>query len=258
MKSNIRSSEELALMRKSGDICAKALLKVLDAVAVGVTTLALDQIAENEIKRLGGEISFQTVEDYPNTICVSVNDEVVHGLPTGYTLQYGDVVGIDIGALYKGWHSDLAETVVVDKDAKKGKPISQSTQVFLATGKKALWAAIDQARDGKKVGDISNAMQTIVEGKGYSMVRALTGHGVGRELHEDPIIPCFGKPGKGEDLKAGMTIAVEVIYNMGKPDVSWKNNDGWTIATADGSLSGLFERTVHITNGNPEILTPID
>lgn len=249
----VRTEEQLSLMRESGRICALALKTVLASVKPGVTTLELDKIAEDEIKRLGGESSFKTVEEYPYTICVSVNDDVVHGLPTDYALQSGDKIGIDIGALYNGWHSDLAESVLVDEQGA-----SEETKKFLATGKQALLTAIDQARVGNKVGDISAAMQQIVEKEGYSVVRALTGHGVGTQLHEEPMIPCFGKKGKGETLLKNMTIAIEVIYNMGSYDVRWKNQDGWTISTYDGKLSGLFERTVHITESDAEILTPID
>lgn len=249
--SNRKTAEEIALMQRSGEICAKALLQVLENIAPGVTTRELDTIANKAIKKQGAKISFQTVDKYPHTICVSVNDEVVHGLPTKYKLQAGDIIGIDIGALYKGWHSDLAETVVVGDVDKK-------TQAFVDTGKKALVAAIAQAKPGNRVGDISSAMQRIVEGRGYAVVRALTGHGVGRELHEEPTIPCFGEAGKGELLTENMVIAVEVIYNMGKSDVIWKNDDGWTISSADGSLSGLFERTVVITKAGPVVLTPVD
>lgn len=248
---NRKTKEEIALMRKSGEICAKALLQVLQKVAPGVTTLELDTIANKAIKKQGAEISFQTVDKYPYTICVSVNDEVVHGLPTKYKLQSGDIIGIDIGALYKGWHSDLAETVTVGN-------VNPKTKAFLKTGKQALRAAITQANPGNHIGDISSAMQRVVEGNGYAVVRALTGHGVGRELHEEPAIPCFGNTGKGELLTENMVIAIEVIYNMAKSDVVWKNDDGWTISTADGSLSGLFERTVAITKNGPEVLTQID
>lgn len=249
--SNVKTPEQVGLMRKSGEICAQALLQVLAAVRPGVTTLELDKIANREIKKRGGGISFQTVENYPYTICVSVNDEVVHGLPTKYALKEGDIIGIDIGVLYQGWHSDLAQTVVVGNVDKK-------TADFVQCGRIALDKAIAQARIGNKVGDISHAMQRVVEGQGYAVVRALTGHGVGRELHEEPVIPCFGTAGKGEALVEGMVIAIEVIYNMGKSDVVWKNDDGWTIAAADGSMSGLFERTVAITKDGPEVLTPID
>lgn len=254
--SHVRTDQELVLMRKSGTICADALLQVLDAVKPGVTTLALDAIAEKAILSKAGEISFRTVASYPYTICTTVNDEVVHGLPTEYKLQKGDVLSIDIGALYKGWHSDLAQTVIVGYQNLVDAP--QKVRDFVQTGKTALTRALEQVKAGNRVGDISHAMQSVVEAQGYSVVRALTGHGVGKELHEEPTIPCFGKPGKGELLQAGMTIAVEVIYNQGKSEVSWKNKDGWTIATADGSLAGLFERTVAVTESGFEILTPID
>lgn len=251
--STIRSQEELTLMRKSGRICAFALKEVLASVKPGINTLALDKIAEAKIKELGGEISFKTVEGYPYTICVSVNDEVVHGLPTEYVLRPKDKIGIDIGALYKGWHSDLAESVLVDPSQA-----SDAAKMFLKIGKTAMLAAIDMARPGNRIGDISHAMQLTIEGAGYHVVHALTGHGIGKQLHEEPMVPCFGKPNKGEVLQAGMTIAVEAIYNMGTSDVKWKNEDGWTISSLDGSLSGLFERTIAITSGEPEILTPIN
>lgn len=249
----IRTGAEIALMRESGRIVAVALSQVLKHVKVGITTKELDNIAEQEIKNGGGKISFRTVEDYPYTTCITVNDEVVHGMPSDYALKQGDVVGIDIGALYKGWHSDLAESVIVQPT-----PADAAKVTFLDVGKKAMLAAIDQARAGNKVGDISHVMQSIIESAGYNVVRALTGHGVGRELHEEPIIPCFGKAGKGLLLRAGMTIAVEAIYNAGTYEVMWKNDDGWTISSADGSDAGLFERTILITDGVPEILTALD
>ena len=248
---HIKSDSQISYITKSGQISAYAMKKVLTQIKPGITTLELDKIANDEIKKLGGEISFQTVESYPYTICATVNDDVVHGLPTTYKLKEGDVVGIDLGAIYKGWHSDMAETVSVGE-------IPQKISNFLKVGKKALNLALKKAIVGNRIGDISFAIQTTVESAGFSIVRELTGHGVGRRLHEDPIIPGIGKFNTGKPIEKGMTIAIEVIYTMGRPEVVYKNDDGWTISTKDNSLAGLFERTVLVTDHQPIVLTLLD
>jgi methionyl aminopeptidase len=239
-----RTKEQLILMRKSGEINAKALKKVLESVKEGVTLKELDQIAENEIKRLGGEISFQTVEDYQWTTCLTLNNEVVHGIPRDITISSGDKLSIDIGALFKGWHTDAAWSVIVGKEPS----------LFLMAGEKALWAGIAQAIEGNRVGDISNAIQTVIEGAGCSVVRTLVGHGVGRQLHEDPQIPGIGKKGTGPLLKSGQTLAIEAIYTQGRPEVV-TDKDGWTISTKDGSLGGLFEMSIIVGKDKAEVLT---
>lgn len=250
----IKSDEEIRLMRAGGKILADVLSKVINKIKPGVSEKELDEFAEREIVKRGGEPGFKKVEGYNNTICVSTNSVVVHGIPSNYKFKKGDIVGIDCGVFYKGFHTDMSETIRVQNSDK-----SQSDEVdkFLAVGRKALKEAIKIARVGKRVGNISKIIQDIVEKEnGYSVVRTLVGHGVGRELHEEPEVPGFLAHGISQTpfLEKGMTIAVEVIYNMGKPDVE-TSNDGWTIKTVDGSLSGVFEKTIAIRSGLPLILT---
>ncbi len=243
-----KSDEQIELMKKSGDICAKALKKVLENVRVGVSCQTLDMIAKNEIEQQGATSSFMTVEDYQYTICATVNEQVVHGLPTKRELKSGDILGIDIGALYEGFHSDLAITVPVGK-------VSEDTKEFLNVGKKTLMKALKAAKAGNKIGDISAIIQNGIESAGYSIVKSLTGHGVGRQLHEEPMVPGFGKKGSGHELVENMTIAIEVIYTKGSGEVGLESDD-WTISSADGSLGGLFEQTVVVKNSGPIVLTP--
>lgn len=249
MKNNwIKSTDEIETMKKSGAICANALKKVRENVKPGVSCKFLDDVARNEIERLGATPSFMTVENYQHTICTTVNEQVVHGIPTGRVLEDGDIIGIDIGALYKGFHSDLAITVPVGN-------ISHYIQNFLAVGQKALLKAITKAVPGNKIGDISSTIQNSIENAGYSIVKELTGHGVGRMLHEEPFIPGFGKPHTGTIITENMTLAIEVIYTAGSGDIGLEK-DNWTITSTDGSLGGLFEQTVLISKSGPVVLTP--
>lgn len=239
-----RTSEELDLMRKSGRISAKALKRALDASIQGVSLLEINKVAEDEILKLGGEASFKTEPGYNFATCLTINNEVVHGIPRGIKLKLGDVLSIDVGAIYKGWHTDTAWSKVVGKESSE----------FLKVGEKALWAGIDKAVDGNRIGDISAAIQDIVEGAGYKIVKSLVGHGVGKKLHEDPEIPGFGTRGTGSLLKAGETLAIEVIYTSGSGEVE-HSSDGWTIISSDGSMGGLFEMSVVVGKKSPEILT---
>lgn len=264
---DLKTEEEIEVMRQGGRILAEALKEVLNHVRVGVSELELDKLAEKLILEKGGEPGFKKVDGYRHAICISTNDVVVHGVPTAYKLKEGDVVGIDCGVFYKGFHTDMAQTVRIkdeparnasQSDAGGGLMIKENeVDRFLETGERAMWEGIKAARLGNRIGDISKAIQNVVEGQGYSVVRSLIGHGVGRELHEEPEVPGFlsGPILKTPLLKIGMTIAIEVIYNMGKSDVVYSNSDGWTIKTKDGSLSGLFERTIAITQNDPEVLT---
>lgn len=240
----IRSAEELKLMRKSGYISARALKRAINQAKVGISLLEIDRVATEEIKSLGGELSFITEPGYKWATCLTVNDEVVHGIPRDIILKEGDLLSIDVGALYKGWHTDTAWSIVVG-----GKPTK-----FLQVGKEALWKGIKQAQAGKRIGDISESIQKTVESAGYSISRSLVGHGVGKKLHEDPEVPGFGKKGTGPYLKKGMTLAIEVIYTEGKADLQLAE-DGWTISSKDGSLGGLFEMTVIIADSKPEVIT---
>lgn len=241
-----RNSYELELLRKSGKIAGKTLKKAIDFIKVGVSELAIDKIAEEEIYKLGGDLSYKTVPGYKYATCITVNEQVVHGIPTERKFIAGDLASVDLAVVYRGWHSDCAWTVLLGKDTKKEK--------FLKTGEQALWDGIAQAVDGNRVGDISNAIQSKIEGNGYSIVRSLVGHGVGKSLHEDPEIPGYGEAGKGMILKSGMSLAIEVIYAMGRYDVVIED-DNWTYATEDGSLSGLFEMTVIVGKDKAEVLT---
>ncbi len=242
-----RNQYELNLMRKSGSILSAALKRGLDEIKVGTTELEIDGIITKEIYKLGGDLSYKTVSGYKYATCITVNDEVVHGIPTSRKFEDGDLVSIDLAVMYKGWHTDAAWSILIGKDPEKQK--------FLNVGKEALWGAIKQAIPGNRVGDISNAIQTKVEEAGYQVVRSLVGHGVGRSLHEDPEIPGFGRKGQGAILKGGETLAIEVIYAKGCSDVVL-DEDGWTFKTADSSWGGLFEMTV-IVGQEPEVLTRI-
>lgn len=253
---DLKTKQEIEVMKTGGKILADVLFEILENVRVGVSEIELDQLAEKLILEKGGEPGFKKVEGYKHTICISTNDVVVHGIPTNYKLKEEDVVGIDCGVYYKGFHTDAAHTVRVQSSNVKTQN-SDEIDKFLQVGEKAMWEGIKAAKSGNRVGDISKAIQDIVERQGYSVVRSLIGHGVGRQLHEDPEVPGFldGSLLRTPLLKEGMTIAIEVIYNMGKSDVIYSGNDGWTIKTKDSSLSGLFERTIAITSKETIVLT---
>lgn len=247
-----RTPSQIEMMRKSGAITAAALKAVLKAVKPGITLIELDKVAEEEILRLGGQVSFKTVPGYHWATCVTINNEVVHGIPRPIALKAGDIFSVDVGAVYNGWHTDAAWSVVVGEKAKIAD--FDEKNKFLTIGEQAMWNGISQARSGYKIGDVGAAMQKQVEGGGYSVVRSLVGHGIGRKLHEDPEVPGFGKPGRGIPLKKGQTIAIEAIYNRGGHEVILEK-DGWTISTKDGSWGGLFEMTVVIGGEEAEVLT---
>jgi methionyl aminopeptidase len=252
---DIKTTEEIVIMQKGGSVLSEVLWEVMKQVKPGVSELEIDMLAEKLIREKGGEPGFKKVEGYHHTICACTNDVVVHGIPSKYVFKEGDIVCIDCGVYYKGYHTDMAETIVVgQKSLVKGKNVKR----FLDIGKEALEAGIAQATLGNRIGHISQAIQNIVEKKGgYSVVRTLIGHGVGKELHEEPEVPGFldRSISRTPLIKEGMTIAVEVIYNMGGPDVVYAGVDDWTIKTADGSLSAVFERSIVITKNGPELLT---
>lgn len=249
---HIKTPQEIEIMKTGGKMLADTLYAVMDAAKVGVSEKELDALAEKLIREKGGEPGFMKVEGYKHTVCMSTNEVVVHGVPTDYVLKQGDMVGIDCGVFYKGFHTDMSHSKIIEGGKK-----DMQKEAFLNTGYYALEEAIKMATIGNHVGHISKTIQTIVEGAGYSIVRGLVGHGVGKNLHEEPEVPGFlaGSISKTPVLKEGMVIAIEIIYNMGAKDVVYNNQDGWTISTADGSLSGLFERTVAITKNGPLILT---
>ncbi len=233
-------------MRKSGQIAASALKKAMEGIKVGVSEIEVDKIVEEEIYKLGGELSYKSVPGYKFATCITVNEQVVHGIPTERKFVTGDLVSVDLAVKFKGWHTDCAWSLLLGDDPEKKK--------FLQIGEQALRDGIAQAKEGSRVGDISHAIQNRVEGAGYKIVRSLVGHGVGRSLHEDPEIPGYGNPGSGMALKSGMTLAIEVIYARSAPDVILEE-DQWTYSTQDGSWGGLFEMTVIVGKEKAEVVT---
>lgn len=235
-------------MREAGRITALTLLELKDRIRPGMTTAQLDEIAERYARAMGSVPAFKNYRGFPASICASVNDEIVHGIPApNRILQEGDVVSVDFGVIYKGYYGDSASTFGVGK-------ISDEAARLLEVTEKALWEAIKQARPGKRLGDIGYAVQQYAEERGYSVVRQYVGHGIGRQMHEDPQVPNYGKPKSGTLLKPGLVIAIEPMLNTGT-DETKVLPDNWTVATADGGLSAHFEHTVAITGGEPEILT---
>lgn len=254
---SIKTEEEIKTMKKGGKILAWVMKKIIQRAKPGVSTLELDKLAEKLIEKGGGRASFKMVPRYHWATCMCVNDCVVHGIPGKYQLKEGDILGIDIGVFYKGFHTDMARTLRVRSQNSKLKTQGDAIDKFLKTGKMALKEAVSQVKVGNRVGHISKVIQDTIENRGYSVVKTLVGHGVGRDLHEEPQIPCFLK-GKIEStplLKKGMMLAIEVIYNLGEGEVILKESDSWTILTKDGKLSGLFEDTVAITEKGRVVLT---
>ncbi len=256
---SIKSQEEINIIRESGKITANALQRALLKVVPGVTTKQLDIFIDEEIQKAGGEAAFKKVPGYRWATCMNVNDTVVHGIPTDYKLQDGDRLGIDLGTYYKEFYSDASWSVIVKRSPSTldNNNSQQAINKFLATGEKALGLAINKCIAGNHIGDISKAMEDTVQSAGYSCVKQLVGHGVGHELHEDPEVPCYvrGKIENTPIIKLGMVLAIEVIYNLGRSEVVYGNDDGWTIVTRDGSISGLFEHTIAVTEKGPQILT---
>lgn len=253
----IKNKAEIKIIEEGGRLLGNILSALLQKAHPGIYTQDLDKIAHGLIKKTGGTPSFKTVNGYQWSTCMSVNDEVVHGIPDDL-LKNGDILCIDIGLLYKGFHSDCAWTIKIkDKKGELSNSREKEIDKFLATGREALDKAIKKAKEGNRVGHISKTIQETIEGRGYSIVKSLVGHGVGKRLHEDPQIPGFLDRDILDTplLKEGMTLAIEVIYNEGNDEVVYKNSDGWTIVTADGSLSAVFEHTIVITNKGPKILT---
>lgn len=243
----IKSEREIALMRQAGRIVGSVLGILSRKVKPGMKTKELDLIAAQAVEKLGGTPSFKGYRGFPANLCISVNDEVVHGIPSERVLREGDIVSLDFGAIYMGFHGDGAVTVGVGEIAPKAKGLMDTT-------KEALGAGIAAAHAGARLGDISAAIQDYAEGRGYSVVREYTGHGIGREMHEEPQIPNFGVAGTGPVLKKGMTIALEPMVNLG----DWHtrlDGDQWTVRTADGSLSAHFEHTIAIAGEAAEVLT---
>lgn len=255
---NLKSKKEIGIMSEGGKILAEVIFQTLRYVKPGVSEIELDRFAENLILSKGAKPGFKKVKGYNYTICACTNDIVVHGLPGDYKFKEGDVFGIDCGVYYKGFFTDSAWTLrVKDQKSKIKNQKDDKMDIFLETGKTALKEAIKAAKVGNRIGHISKTIQDIIERAGYSVVRNLVGHGIGKNLHEEPEIPGFlvGKISKTPLLREGMTIAIEVIYNMGKSGVVGVKENPWTIKTKDGSLSATFEKTVAITKECPLVLT---
>ncbi len=252
---NKPNERKIAAMTEGGAKMGVILQELLAFSQPGVTLQQVEDLAMKRILEAGGKASFTTVEDYKWATCLCVNDVIVHGIPNSRVLTEGDVFTIDVGMIYKGFHTDTAWSKII---CKKGFVADPKTERFLAVGKEALRDAIAQARVGNRIGHISQTIQRIVEGAGYGIVKSLVGHGVGEELHMPPQIPGYlkGKVTSTLPLAAGMTIAIEIIYTMGKPAVYYANDDGWSIATRDHSLSAVFEQTVLVTDGDPVAITP--
>jgi methionyl aminopeptidase len=245
-----KSSQELEQMARAGTIVADALSLLGENIRPGTTTAELDQLADEFIRSRGGVPTFKGYRGpypYPASICTSPNDVVVHGIPDEYALVEGDILSVDVGVTLDGFVADSAYTFPVGE-------IDAETERLLEVGNAALHAGIDRARAGGKLTDISHAVQRVTEDAGFSVVRSLVGHGVGRDMHEDPQIPNFGEPGRGPTLAPGMTLAIEPMITSGGHEVVVRP-DQWTIATADGSLSAHFEHTVAVTKDGPRILT---
>jgi len=246
-----KSPEEIAKMRRAGRITADALLAMLERVAPGMTTADLDAIAERTIRDAGGTPSFLHYKgSYPATICASVNDEIVHGIPSRErVLKIGDVLSLDCGAIWDGFQGDSAVTVIVGDE-----PSTPEADKLVRVTEDALEAAIDVIRPGGRLSDIGAAIQQVAEGAGFALVREYGGHGIGRAMHEDPFIQNWGPPGRGPELRPGLVIAVEPMFTLGG-DETMAMADGWTVETADGSLAAHFEHTIAVTESGHEILT---
>ena len=245
----IKSDEEIATMRQAGRIVATVLEVLKVKVKPGMRTEELNVIAVKELNKLGAKPSFKGYRGYPASLCVSVNDEIVHGIPGKRILKEGDIVSLDFGAIYNGFQGDAAVTVGVGKISPEAKKLIEATEG-------ALKAGISAGHAGGRLGDISAAIQDYAESRGYSVVREYTGHGIGREMHEEPQIPNYGLKGEGPVLRRGMTFALEPMVNIG----DWRTREGddhWVVLTVDGSLSAHFEHTVAVTNGKLEVLTAL-
>jgi len=246
----LRTAKEIEMMRKACQISAEALQVAGEAVKSGITTYEIDQIAYRYIKKQGAEPNFLNYNGFPATACISINDEVIHGIPSKKrVLKEGDIVSIDLGAKVNGYNGDNAATFAVGNISDEAKRLCDTTR-------ESLYKAIEQAVAGNRIGDIGYAVQSYCEERGFSVVREYTGHGVGTHLHEDPSVPNYGTPGRGQRLLPGMIIAIEPMINQGSKAIKCLP-DGWTVKTLDGKLSAHFEHTIVITKGEPIILTKL-
>ena len=247
----IKNSEQLALMRKAGRITAEALLVARDAIRPGISTKEIDTKIRHFIEKCGAVPSFLGYGGFPGSACISVNDQVIHGIPSDRViLREGDIVKIDVGARFRGYNGDSARTYPVGK-------VSDEALRLISVTEKSFYEAMKFARAGYRVGDIGSAVESFVISNGFSVVRDYVGHGVGAELHEEPEIPNFGRAGRGARLYSGMTLAIEPMVNAGTPNVRVKS-DGWTVVTLDGGLSAHYENSIAVTESDPIVLTDVE
>lgn len=247
----LKSQRDFEKMRRAGQVVAQVLQTLKESVRAGMMTQELDQIADREIRKRGGIPVFKGYHGYPASVCVSINDQVVHGIPGRLVIQPHDLVSIDLGAVVDGFVGDSAFSMFVEEAP------SEDAAMLLRVTEESLYAGIAAAHVGARLGDISSAVQTHVEKHGLSVVRDFVGHGIGRQMHEEPQVPNYGAPGRGLQLKAGLALAIEPMINLGGYEVEVKP-DGWTVVTKDGSLSAHFEHTIFLTPEGPQILTVLD
>ena len=245
-----RSKGDLAKMRKAGRVVAEMLQACADAARPGLTTNDLDKVARGVLAKRKAKSNFLGYHGYPAVICTSPNSVIVHGIPGDYRLEEGDIISIDCGAIIDGWHGDAARTIPVGE-------ISEEARKLITVTEESLWAGIQHVRSGARLTDIGHAVQTVAEGAGFAVVREYVGHGIGRAMHEEPQVPNYGEPGKGIKLKVGHVLAVEPMVNLGSCETQL-NDDGWTVITADGSLSAHFEHSIAVTDDGPDVLTVLD
>ncbi|MFO7370141.1 MAG: type I methionyl aminopeptidase [Bacteroidales bacterium] len=245
-----KTAEEIELLGASNQLVSKTLAEVAKRISPGVTTLELDQVAEEFIRDHSAVPGFLGYKGYPKTLCTSVNQQVVHGIPSGYVLKEGDIVSVDCGVLFQGYYGDSAYTFAVGE-------VTDRVRLLLKTTRESLYRGIEHAREGKRVGDIGNAIQEYCEREKFSVVREMVGHGIGKSLHESPEVPNYGRKGHGPRLQAGMVICIEPMINMGKKDIT-QDADGWTIHTADRLPSAHFEHCVAIGKNGAELLSTFE
>jgi methionyl aminopeptidase len=250
MAITLKSPEQIAKMRQAGRVVAEMLQACADAARPGITTNDLDKVARGVLAKRKAKSNFLGYHGYPAVICTSPNSVIVHGIPGDYRLVEGDIISIDCGAIIDGWHGDAARTIPVGE-------ISEEARKLITVTEESLWAGIHHVRAGARLTDIGHAVQTVAEGAGFSVVREYVGHGIGRAMHEEPQVPNYGEPGKGITLKVGHVLAVEPMVNLGSCETQL-NDDGWTVITADGSLSAHFEHSIAVTEDGPEVLTVLD
>jgi len=249
----LKSAREIEIMKRANIIVAEVLRELREKVAAGVTTLELDAIAEELTLKKNAIPAFKGYNVagrvYPRCLCASINEEIVHGIPTNRALREGDIIGLDYGVIYEGYYGDSAVTVGVGRVSDEARRLMEVTEI-------ALYKGIEQLHDGKRLGDLGHAVQQVAESAGYSVVRAFVGHGIGRKLHEEPPVPNYGEPDRGIRLREGMVLAIEPMLNVGGCEVEIKE-DGWTAVTRDGSLAAHFEHSVAITKDGPVILSQL-